>query len=767
METRMTYPATTYAEGVELTITSGNQLHEIINGSATEEISTESGMVPSVRKALADAMLFKPAIAWAQGSTESDPFQTRLYGEGIYWAPSASNEAPISMGENPNTDGNWFLAPVVGDSASTLLTAIEAVNSVADLVGFSGTKDDQQISLKGWHPNSDVGGGILYWDAAKPKSEHNGGTVFSPTVPFNATTGDYLDGIGETATGGSGCWVRTDSANYVHVDQFGAVVKAESKAADNYKSFRAAFVAAVTHESQQLSGHSEILYGAGEYFIKGNSVLMPNRSEMEALSGNYRYRRGVMFRGCGRQSTIITLLTDGTGETWFYDTTDENHSDTGVADYITFRDMTLRGGSSATYSLPSTEWTSGFNFETYGWEKRFIWDAVEFVNLDRIYRCGGYGNADLNTWMNCIAGNIREDAFYFNNNQSVVNRFTNFDISCHGNIIAVGPQGGGDLTWTSGAITQYPQLDEFDTPLPFQRECALIYWDNSGVTTGPSSGNGNNQFRLRGIRVECYSPSQAHFRSKRDDTVAYGDIHVYFDECSFTHPHKYRDEGWGFGTVPYTGAHVEGSAKVRYTKSLLREPYTYLIAKHAGHIEFDSCNYTPTPGASEKQRLSGVCTNLGVDSSIVCTGLTTQKEIDLGSYQYVVVPDFTMGSPATHVKHTSSVKVHKTAWPQVNFVGSLRVYLSPNSIVHKILMDKPEDLNANGTNYSLNIKDYAGVTMASSTVGEESRAILEEVVVGSFRVPEEPNNYIDITPSGTAGTSKFSSTDGRVLLEYY
>lgn len=114
METRMTYPATTYAEGVELTITSGNQLHEIMNGSATEEVDTDSGTVPSVRKALADAMLFKPAIAWSQGSVESDPFQTRLYVGGIYWAPSASNETPISMGENPNTDDNWFLAPVTG-----------------------------------------------------------------------------------------------------------------------------------------------------------------------------------------------------------------------------------------------------------------------------------------------------------------------------------------------------------------------------------------------------------------------------------------------------------------------------------------------------------------------------------------------------------------------------------------------------------------------------------------------------------------------------
>lgn len=99
---------------------------------------------------------------------------------------------------------------------------VKVVNSVADLAGFAGTKDDQQISLKGWHPDSDVGGGILYWDAAKPKSEHNGGTVFSPTVPFSATTGDYLDGVGETDAGGSGCWVRTDCSFNIDVVMFGA-----------------------------------------------------------------------------------------------------------------------------------------------------------------------------------------------------------------------------------------------------------------------------------------------------------------------------------------------------------------------------------------------------------------------------------------------------------------------------------------------------------------------------------------------------------------
>lgn len=106
------YPATTYAEAVNLTMTAGNQLHEIINGSPTDEVTTESGLVPSVRKALADSMLFKPALDWVDGSVESDPFQTRLFEGQIYWAPNATNATPIAMGVSPKTDSNWYLAPI-------------------------------------------------------------------------------------------------------------------------------------------------------------------------------------------------------------------------------------------------------------------------------------------------------------------------------------------------------------------------------------------------------------------------------------------------------------------------------------------------------------------------------------------------------------------------------------------------------------------------------------------------------------------------------
>lgn len=105
------YPATNSNEAVELIIDGGNQLHDIINGTALETIITESGEIPSVRKALADTFLFKDPIPWAQGTEETAFNQLRIFNKLLYWAPTATSENPISMGVTPDGDLNWNVAP--------------------------------------------------------------------------------------------------------------------------------------------------------------------------------------------------------------------------------------------------------------------------------------------------------------------------------------------------------------------------------------------------------------------------------------------------------------------------------------------------------------------------------------------------------------------------------------------------------------------------------------------------------------------------------
>ena len=53
------------------------------------------------------------------------------------------------------------------------------------------------------------GGGIFYWGSSIAKTEHNGATHISPTVPLTgASAADYLDGLGDTDSAGTGVWVR-------------------------------------------------------------------------------------------------------------------------------------------------------------------------------------------------------------------------------------------------------------------------------------------------------------------------------------------------------------------------------------------------------------------------------------------------------------------------------------------------------------------------------------------------------------------------------
>lgn len=100
---------TTYSEAVEQTITAGEQIHQIVNGTATTEVTVEDGSkVPSIRKALLDNFYFKDPIAWQAGQTENVFNQLRQFTDGSWWyAPSATASNPISMGSTPVGDPLW------------------------------------------------------------------------------------------------------------------------------------------------------------------------------------------------------------------------------------------------------------------------------------------------------------------------------------------------------------------------------------------------------------------------------------------------------------------------------------------------------------------------------------------------------------------------------------------------------------------------------------------------------------------------------------
>ena len=84
------------------------------------------------------------------------------------------------------------------------------VPDIAALRALTGVQDGQRVSVTGYHPGSSIGGGDFYYDASRPKADHNGITVHSQTVPWDgahASVENYRQGSGETDAGGEGCFV--------------------------------------------------------------------------------------------------------------------------------------------------------------------------------------------------------------------------------------------------------------------------------------------------------------------------------------------------------------------------------------------------------------------------------------------------------------------------------------------------------------------------------------------------------------------------------
>jgi hypothetical protein len=75
------------------------------------------------------------------------------------------------------------------------------VDSVADLAGIVGGEDGQQVSVKGYHTGSDVGGGVFYWDSTRT-AENNGGTVFNGWVRVlnDTLTPEMFGAVGDGLT---------------------------------------------------------------------------------------------------------------------------------------------------------------------------------------------------------------------------------------------------------------------------------------------------------------------------------------------------------------------------------------------------------------------------------------------------------------------------------------------------------------------------------------------------------------------------------------
>lgn len=108
------------------------------------------------------------------------------------------------------------------------------VGSVSEDFYQKSATSGQQFSAASWHPGGNaqskpLGGGNFTYKSDVLKSEHNGGTIISPTVPAVSSqsgtelgdkVANFLSGAGETDGSGSGCFVLNYNG-VLHPEQFG------------------------------------------------------------------------------------------------------------------------------------------------------------------------------------------------------------------------------------------------------------------------------------------------------------------------------------------------------------------------------------------------------------------------------------------------------------------------------------------------------------------------------------------------------------------
>jgi len=525
-----------------------------------------------------------------------------------------------------------------------------------------------------------------------------------------------------------------------------------------------------------LEGNIRLVAGNGEYFFDGDKpIFMPNRTDMLALPGNYRYRRGITFEGRGRRSTIFTLLPGTNGDRYFYDTYDSNYpgltvetGDTGVADFINFRGMTLRGAPGMATRAEGTK-TGGFRFKTFGWEKFITWSDFDMEYLDSCFELEGYGNCDRNRLNNVRISHIRDRVFYFNNNQAVSWLLTGVDADdLHGHCIEIGPEGGGDLQWLTGTVSFYAEVDDAGVELPTQRQKAFIYWDNSGKATGATSGPGNNKYTLRQIRAEIYSDSQALVYTKRDEETSYGSLDIVFEDCPL--PMAFTDAGAETRIPGYRAVRLENRTSVKFLRSQVTSSFEYECAKHDPSITFEDVEYLNEVPIADTNMLAGKCFITGGQGTITGRRIKTQRNVAIGSYNTVIAADFTKGFQGlSDIKCSVQGKDILHGWPQNGALGSIKTYFPEGSVITDILINKPAEVVATPiADYALEVQNSAAAVLLNTGGQSQNLAILKRVALADPQIiPAAPNNFFELVPKGANANVLFTNKSGGLYYEYY
>jgi len=148
---------------------------------------TSSGdIIPSVEYTVIDEGTGLPITIYSDraGTTEKTaPYFATVSGLIEFYIDAGTTYRVNVLGPTGSFASRYNQGLLLGELASKdeLQDRIQGLDSIADLSGLVGAFEGQQVSVKGYHAGSDVGGGMFYWDSSRT-GENNGGTVFNGWV---------------------------------------------------------------------------------------------------------------------------------------------------------------------------------------------------------------------------------------------------------------------------------------------------------------------------------------------------------------------------------------------------------------------------------------------------------------------------------------------------------------------------------------------------------------------------------------------------------
>lgn len=233
-----------YRDEAELARDAAGQARDVAENARDDAVAAAGATGPlEFYDTYSDALA---AAAGARRLVEVATDETREGSRTRYWAEAGALDFWVNL-DQVRKD---LADPTKGAALVALATV--SIPNVSELLKV---KQDASLCylVSGYHIGSTVGGGPFRWIPAVPRSNHNGGTVLSPSVTWNGAEATFEAFVLAADTSGLlGCFVR-EGYNQIDVDFFGPFKRSTSDDSPALDAFAKALTA--TPMSAQILGN--------------------------------------------------------------------------------------------------------------------------------------------------------------------------------------------------------------------------------------------------------------------------------------------------------------------------------------------------------------------------------------------------------------------------------------------------------------------------------------------------------------------------------